>query len=351
MITTKENDKNNNERKLVIKLWEILEGDKRNGIKFIDLNTIILSIVGNGNSQIKQQGSQNGSAQNSAKSFGKFINDIFCANPSESEELKKYFKKLHLTRLSKKIEPKSKNVPHYMYNPKVNESSEKMALKIREKWKQFTKPYISKNEGNVSKAQKQKELADLLVSLKKAQDLQKAEQKKNKQNEEIRNCTFKPKISQFQSKRQIIASKAKDKCVLLYNESKTARKKMDKTTEEIDFEKSKKELIFQPNASRHAVNKSYASISKKTIQNEKVPTLNKGYLESVERLKKAREEKELVDMAKNLGITLNRAKSLTKRSKTPEILGSTARLKKQVVYDSISSVLIKDCTDTEKSIF
>lgn len=69
-----------------------------------------------------------------------------------------------------------------------------------------------------------------------------------KEEKELEECTFKPKINKYEGNRsQSRLTKSVDKFTELYMKAKPRREKRDKTREDFDFEKGKEECTFQPN--------------------------------------------------------------------------------------------------------
>lgn len=159
----------------------------------------------------------------------------------ETQETKSPYKKFHekfQTLYLNKMTHSSptKSAQQYSHTPSLNANSVRLAEKSRERRKQLIKEATN---GNVSKPS----IVDLLMIVKKTQE-EKTEAKRHKKSEEeTKECTFHPEVA---NKR----SASKDKCISLYDMSKSAKKKTGKTTEEIEYEKSKEELLFTPRLSK-----------------------------------------------------------------------------------------------------
>ena len=244
IIGTDDKARTNSERKLVVKLWEILEGEKRNGIALSDLKTVISCIAC----------SISGGKAQSSKGFGKYVNDVYTVTKAEADELHKYFKLFYLNKIAKK-KTLPKHETSFMHNPTISASSTKMANKIREEWQS-----LGQNFGPADNKKVNLSLAEILVTVrKKAQEHQPAEKKKdskkeNKNNlrkENQKNTGYKPKAGcSYRMHKQLAPEKKTDKCLELFNCSRILRKKADKSTEEVEYQRQKKELTFQPNAQR-----------------------------------------------------------------------------------------------------
>jgi hypothetical protein len=88
------------------------------------------------------------------------------------------------------------------------------------------------------------------------------------------------------------------------------RPKQDKTTEQIEFEKAQKELTFQPNVERKM---SIKQMDPYEANNIKI-TDDKVISKDIERIRKAREEKERIKQFTERGIILKEPSLAQKRS-------------------------------------
>ncbi len=121
-----------------------------------------------------------------------------------------------------------------------------------------------------------------------------------------------PESSQANSKTRSreLMSQTGDKFNDLYNLAKRmqGKPKTDKTSEEIEFEKFKEECTFAPNSQR-------VKISSQVMRNQEPETPiteDKFVQKEIERMKKAREERERVKKYTERGIILNENHSAQK---------------------------------------
>eukprot|EP00826_Nyctotherus_ovalis_P049021 TRINITY_DN5854_c0_g2_i1.p3 TRINITY_DN5854_c0_g2~~TRINITY_DN5854_c0_g2_i1.p3 ORF type:complete len:208 (+),score=70.40 TRINITY_DN5854_c0_g2_i1:844-1467(+) len=152
------------------------------------------------------------------------------AEKSEYGKFHKQFETLYLNRITHTTA--SKSIPQYSHTPQLNPNSVRLAERSRERRKQLAKEVSGSNASNLS-------LADLLILARKTQKEQTEMKKSKKAVEEAKACTFHPQVSRKRST-------SKDKCIALYDISKSAKKLPGRTTEEIEYEKSKDELLFAP---------------------------------------------------------------------------------------------------------
>lgn len=68
---------------------------------------------------------------------------------------------------------------------------------------------------------------------------------------ELEECTFKPKIGNYESNKS--QTRGGDKCVELYMRAKAGKDKKDKTKDEYEYEKGKEECTFQPNIQKSEI--------------------------------------------------------------------------------------------------
>jgi len=134
-------------------------------------------------------------------------------------KLHETFKSFYLNKMSIR---KLKIIPEsYSYRPKLSELSMK----------------IAKRQRNYDlKEQRSKHEANLIETVRKVI------------TDVTKECTFKPKINRVRSTRNKThtARNYRNRCNSLYDKAKAGRKKVDRKTEEIEYEKQKDELTFAP---------------------------------------------------------------------------------------------------------
>ena len=145
----------------------------------------------------------------------------------------------------------------YSFKPKINENSEKIYKKIKDKV--YDKSIISNSndpKGNMNHIER------LLIHGKRVQ-IENQKNKEELEKKQLSECTFKPKINEKILKNQKDKEKdlEKEKQGLIKNQTKTPKerieelykygkkcqkKRKDRTNNEIEVEKAKNELTFQP---------------------------------------------------------------------------------------------------------
>ena len=138
-------------------------------------------------------------------------------------EIQKQYKEFYLNKMTQSSQIKN--------NIEISSNIPKLSNKSRDKKNQWGKTFNNTN------------LYDILMTTKKLQEQEIAFKRNIKAAEELKDCTFHPSISTK-------GSQSKDKCLSLYNLSKSIVKPNEKTQEEIDYERSKKELTFTPTIHR-----------------------------------------------------------------------------------------------------
>ena len=145
----------------------------------------------------------------------------------------------------KSTDGKLDNLYKYPFKPKIDENSEKIYHQYKDKI------LLNQNENNVN----MKHVDRLLLLDKK----RKAENQKIKEELDkisIQGCTFKPKInlSYPKTKKNNINKNKKNKFEELYEKGlKILQSKKDRTKEEVELEKQKNELTFQPSLTKESI--------------------------------------------------------------------------------------------------
>lgn len=144
----------------------------------------------------------------------------------------------------KSTDEKLDNFYKYPFKPKINEKSEKIYHQYKDKI------LLSQNENKINL----KHIDRLLLLDKK----RKAENQKIKEELDkirIQECTFKPKINLSYPKAKINKNNKKiNKFEELYEKGKIIlQSKKDRTKEEIELEKQKNELTFQPSLTKESI--------------------------------------------------------------------------------------------------
>jgi len=290
MIKEKE-DKANTQRKLIVKLWEILEGAKRGGINFENFKTVLSAIM---KIPIKAPNLLESRLLNIADAsllgstnkslFGKFSkekNENFEINEIEMQNLHNTFKVFYYNKISQE---KSKGKEEkFSYHPQLSETTRKITSNLKQKRKDLLIQEKKHMQTSFSKKVQNCTIADLLLAQQNQKEKQFAETKKKLEAEKLKECTFRPKLSENTRNINKSLCRSQSKNQNYYRLAKTQRKKTDKTTQEIEFEKSKNELTFTPNI-QHKRLKSADICSSKILSN----SIMKSYQDSVNRLALAR---------------------------------------------------------------
>ena len=154
---------------------------------------------------------------------------------SKYSKLHDQFQTFYLNRMTYIIPAKEKQ--EFSYTPRLGANTIRLAEKSRERCKKS----VREAKGGL---EKKTAIEDFLIMTKKAQDKKNMEKRHIKEIEEAKNCTFHPSISTSRTY-------SKDKCLSLFELSKSTKKLPGKTTEEIEYDKSKEELVFAPTISRY----------------------------------------------------------------------------------------------------
>jgi len=142
---------------------------------------------------------------------------ILRIDPNKSSKLQEEYQRFYMNKMLHSSRPKI--VEEHLYKPKLNPVSIKLAEKSRDR-------RIASSSGKFPK--RNMTIMDLLPMIKK---------------EETKNANTQRKYSTK-------GISGKDKSETLFNRSKKLRRVYDKTTEEVEYEKSKNELTFTPKISR-----------------------------------------------------------------------------------------------------
>ena len=113
------------------------------------------------------------------------------------------------------------------------------------------------------------------------------------EQEKMRECTFKPNLVKPREVSGTRSVTSGDKFTELYNLARQQRPKTDKTSEEVEYEKNREECTFAPQCRR-----------KQSVDKPMEKQMSVHELREVERMKRAREEKERVKRFTERGIVL-----------------------------------------------
>ncbi|CDW86302.1 UNKNOWN [Stylonychia lemnae] len=334
---------------LIQELWRALGGPENNHVTLNNLRIFLLAIMG---SFVDSDLDKKQQEFTKLPIYGKFNQhgDLFL-DAQECPKIQKQFYQLCINRTHyqalfkeyRRLE-RSKKVQH-VFQPKVSTNSLTIADNKRLKIEQ---------EFNV----KLSPLDWLIQPLKSPQTARKLNQiNAMKQQEEIKDCTFKPHISknsrniasncqdkvtsktqrvgylpgdyqsqgpklqQIKEDNQKIFNTNSGKFEALYEMSKAKkyRWKRDKSPEEYEYERQKEECTFQPNRLK---SKDQLIKAKSPRIDSFQPALNNSNIQAtqqtIERLQKARQEKELKKLALEHGKFINRINSSSHMAFNPQ---------------------------------
>ena len=276
------------------KMWQILEGEKRNGIRSETLKVFFAAIM-----KIllyPETGVTDVSSANNR--YGTYSEDgVFNINQAQATRVHKDFILPYLNRITYNSPGSSKPTEEsgYTFKPSLCEHSVTLVHSVRDKHagkEQNSESVVSRPKGYnehvemLNQAKKDQEEYSLLIYLyrklkKKKEEIEKAEKAV---------CTFKPQITEYKhgeteesklAAKHVKVSTSKptaDRCQSLYELSKKIVKKDDKPTDEYVFEKEKDQYTFAPNIEKEKVFES---------EDTKAPQI----AETIERMKRGREER------------------------------------------------------------
>mmetsp|Transcript_12550 Transcript_12550/g.12620 ORF Transcript_12550/g.12620 Transcript_12550/m.12620 type:complete len:322 (-) Transcript_12550:25-990(-) len=232
-------------------------------------------------------------------SIGRLVDGEFTLLEDEVVKLHRVFYMFYENRTNQthhsNINPTYKNKVEYSFRPQINKDSSKMADGVK----------LRRTESLGSK----KCHEDLLISEKQKIDEKINKLKKVYEQENRKECTFKPSINKkpvykmaeknpkdtlAEEYKKISEDPSVHRSVALYNLSEVERKRKEKlarTAEELEIEKAQAECTFTPNLEKPILNENADLLEKK------------GVAETVNRMRRAREEQELIKNMKERGFT------------------------------------------------
>jgi hypothetical protein len=160
-----------------------------------------------------------------------FLSGIINVKPLEKaplalpKNIQNKYQKFNVNRVSSML-TKRRSSEQSNFNPVINATSYRLAKNRKVKQLQ-----VNSHDKSCSK----KEIEEISITAKREQE----------------ECTFSPQLNSF-SRRLSSFSYQKDRCLDLYNQAKSdLKKRVDRSTEEVEFEKSKNELTFMPSLFHH----------------------------------------------------------------------------------------------------
>ena len=267
------------ERILLSTMWSSLGGEQNDGLQKEVIRAFLIAVEGvKITDGVKTEGPED---------FGETKDGDFYP---DCEKISKHFKLFYLNRIRyiglreqpRNERAKKENEKECTFKPNISETTENYARKYRQRI------------ADAYDGEKITVLDILTASTNKQQWIE--ETKKEHEEKEKRECTFRPKTNDYQGNQSQqnpygVGQGTGDKCFDLYQIS-VAKKKMDeKSTEQVEFEKNQEELTFHPNLEKkkpRTANKNY-KVNQRSIQ------------DNIERMRKAREEREMKKMMTERG--------------------------------------------------
>ena len=286
------------ERSLLSDLWTILKGETYNGVSKRNLCMFLLSVQGlfwSENSRNVQNNENNGSV-GSFNEKGEWELDEM-----ESRWIHKTYDLLYRTRLfSESLRKQRIEGEKSTFQPEISETSKVLAEHYRERLLEEFAQIINTQNAPELKIPENGALThtDLLVLQKKTQKMQHEKKNKEKESIELRNCPFKPQInckSASVRKNKSTNEKNGPRHIELYNMGKNKITKEDRDPREIEYEKNVEECTFKPE-----INQRKSGVS--STRNQEF--VNKNIEKTVERMRNARKEREMVKLWTERGIPL-----------------------------------------------
>jgi len=261
------------------RIWEILEGEQRGGILTYNLKLFTAAIM-------KILLSSEIPEDNNAR-YGTFVqNGTFLFTQEQATRIHKDFCLFYLNRTAYNLpKPKALREDECTFKPLLCEHSLSLANITRSVSKINTTEHVDL----LIQSKEKKELYKFFISNRKLK-------KKRIEYEQYRSsqCTFKPQINNTELARSIsnprIAAKKNDHCDELYKLAKKSVKKEDTKTDDYVFRKEPEEYTFAPKLSK------MKAIIPATINDPLIAN-------TIQRLKKGREERERVKRMTERGIT------------------------------------------------
>eukprot|EP00347_Sterkiella_histriomuscorum_P000078 403377271 len=304
MINETAANTDSNERALLYELWKLLEGEQKEEIALNDVKLVIMAILRMttdnkriGEDNVRKQSQQE---KEDPHNFG-FYNDNeqFCLRQEDIPKIQKmynifYLNRLqHLGKLLEYSKQQKASVEEFNYKPQLNSNSTHIAENYRKKVaEQIKEDKISTFEWLAAANTKQ---------------AWRDQAKQILQDEELKECTFKPQLIAHSDKAHLDASKstlqlaqnqtadsknqpgAPQKFEQLYALAKHQKVKQDKSKQDYEFERNQQECTFQPKM----VSKT-SNLNDVSAMNAPGVSNDKHVQKQIDRMNKAREEKERV---------------------------------------------------------
>jgi hypothetical protein len=346
------------EKVLLLEIWEVLEGEPRNGIKPDNLAVFLLAILGLDHS-VMEGTTKNANVQRPAHAKGNIAgffdnSEIFHLSPEEIRKIQTVYDLLRVNRLKNESNVKGKDGndgKDCAETPHIDENSRQLAENYRGKLRNDIGKLLEENapQGNDAlpeiseedqedaavtdtKAKEKPKLVDqlshidLMIIQKQAQKEAHKQASLLQEQLALQECTFQPQrgnagpnlnTSMNSSRNQSVASL--NKCFELYAAARRQEKKVDKTSDQIEFERNREEFTFKP--SRQSLT-SHNNTTMERRESAQALTNDKEIDKAVERMRKAREMKEQEKDLREQGYHLNAAIAIEDIRRQSDIPGS-----------------------------
>lgn len=286
------------ERMLLADMWTILRGEELGGVSKRNLCMFLLSIQGLYWSELSENKALSTTNDNNLN-FGVFNEkNEWEIDESGAKWIHKTYELFYRTRLASETLKKLKTEEETSrFQPEISETSKVLAEHYRERLLEEFAQILNTQNLPELKVPENGALThtDLLVLQKKTQLLQHERKGKEKKLEEVKQCPFKPLINKKKSK--TLTHKGVPRHLELYEMSKTRFSRVDRDPHEIEYERNSEQCTFKPDINQNNSNGSVRSTKQKEF-------FAKDIDKTIERMRNARKERELVRMWTERGIPL-----------------------------------------------
>eukprot|EP00347_Sterkiella_histriomuscorum_P013308 403365213 len=332
------------ERELLFDMWNMLQGEENSGIMIANIKKFLLAIQGICIDQVEGRmgqtfdnnyGSHNKTNQEDRTStllqnnFDQ--NGILRLNQQECSKLFVKFKPLYINRIQfqgqfKRVKQQEN---HCTFKPQISQTSEHLAIQRRMRILSETRQTedqdlhsnqnhnnqmdtMSNQNQNVTQDPAKMDIVKLLLHPVNTDKQWQQNAKFMLDQKELEECTFKPKITNYESNKSRVLQ-GNDKFLELYSKAKPMHEKRDKTRNDYEFEKGQEECTFQPNIgeSQKNMDQLYFSTNQYTDSqflgsdgglNQTTTQNIKGYQMMMARMQKGREDRDKVKAMTSRGI-------------------------------------------------
>lgn len=253
------------ERRLVLKAWTLLTPT---GEKFVGKQNLIVFVLCLMDLFPASLGTKDLSTDST--SMGHLAADEFVVCFEEAKRIHRHFLLLYQNKTVLKQASSRSSAPEYSFRPETLANSSALAEKYNQKKIQ---QFGTADRHALHKAEKQKKFEKL------------ARIKQDREEADLRQCTFKPQINSYRTKRPVKEDADLDRNMRLYELSHVRREKQEKLEEFLeDFPRELSECTFAPKVNKNA--------------NLKTAPIVRGTDQAVQRMKKGREDKKHKDSMK-----------------------------------------------------